>query len=202
MVIHLGFRSPWTSSSLPEIILQRRRERAAPGMLAAPAVLHPCLTLLPEGVTWPRALLPAPVVSYTTFSPLPPRQCRVGGMSLWSDPSGCPDPDLLRLRALGSADFPLKPPPARKLQRPSSQPGVRSSYHKTRARKKLVLVAALLRSAALIVQSSFVIYEPPAAMYVTSGWTTSSTGSTSTSSYCRLPKPSSWLYSSTLYGSL
>ncbi len=30
---------------------------------------HPCLALLPMGVTWPCALLHAPVVSYTTFSP-------------------------------------------------------------------------------------------------------------------------------------
>jgi hypothetical protein len=30
-----------------------------------------CLTLLQEGVAWPQTLPPAPVVSYTTFSPLP-----------------------------------------------------------------------------------------------------------------------------------
>ncbi len=35
---------------------------------------RPCLALLPAGVTWPHALLRAPVVSYTTFSPsLSPR---------------------------------------------------------------------------------------------------------------------------------
>jgi hypothetical protein len=33
--------------------------------------LRSCLALLPVGVTWPPALLPTPVVSYTTFSPLP-----------------------------------------------------------------------------------------------------------------------------------
>ena len=33
--------------------------------------LRPCLALLPAGVTWPRTLLRAPVVFYTTFSPLP-----------------------------------------------------------------------------------------------------------------------------------
>ncbi len=33
---------------------------------------RPCLALLPAGVTWPHALLRAPVVSYTTFSPSPP----------------------------------------------------------------------------------------------------------------------------------
>jgi hypothetical protein len=34
--------------------------------------LRPCLALLPAGVTWPRTLLRAPVVFYTTFSPLQP----------------------------------------------------------------------------------------------------------------------------------
>ena len=33
---------------------------------------RPCLALLPAGVTWPHALLRAPVVSYTTFSPSQP----------------------------------------------------------------------------------------------------------------------------------
>ena len=32
---------------------------------------RPCLALLPAGVTWPPALLQAPVVSYATFSPSP-----------------------------------------------------------------------------------------------------------------------------------
>ena len=34
--------------------------------------LHSCLALLLSGVAWPQLLLPAPVVSYTTFSPSPP----------------------------------------------------------------------------------------------------------------------------------
>lgn len=42
-----------------------------------PPIVHrrnrPCLALLPAGVTWPRTLLRAPVVSYTTFSPSLPR---------------------------------------------------------------------------------------------------------------------------------
>ena len=33
--------------------------------------LRSCLALLPVRVTWPPALLSTPVVSYTTFSPLP-----------------------------------------------------------------------------------------------------------------------------------
>jgi len=45
-----------------------------------PPIVHrrnrPCLALLPAGVTWPRTLLRAPVVSYTTFSPsLPGGSC-------------------------------------------------------------------------------------------------------------------------------
>jgi len=77
---------------------------------------RPCLALLPAGVTWPHALLRAPVVSYTTFSPSP----------LLSDPEGrrewlfvsvarfrqvrafqrFPAPVAIRRRALWSADFP------------------------------------------------------------------------------------------------
>ena len=41
---------------------------------------HPCLALLPAGVAWPSALLQTPVVSYTTFSPLPPKG---GCLFLW-----------------------------------------------------------------------------------------------------------------------
>ena len=39
-----------------------------------PEGVHPCLALLPMGVAWPQALLPAPVVSYTTISPLLPKE--------------------------------------------------------------------------------------------------------------------------------
>ena len=42
----------------------------------------PCLALLPTGVAWPRALLRAPVVSYTAFSPSPPLPLRVRGLSV------------------------------------------------------------------------------------------------------------------------
>ena len=45
--------------------------------------LHPCLALLPMAVAWPPTLLPAPVVSYTTFSPLPKAHSS-GGRFLWS----------------------------------------------------------------------------------------------------------------------
>ena len=45
-----------------------RRGRAAPWI---PKDRRPCLALLPAGVAWPRPLLAAPVVSYTTVSPLP-----------------------------------------------------------------------------------------------------------------------------------
>ncbi len=63
VIIHLGSMSPLSSSSLPEVQGQRAIPR--------PNGLHLCLALLPMGVTWPQTLLPAPVVSYTTFSPLP-----------------------------------------------------------------------------------------------------------------------------------
>ena len=51
-----------------------------------------CLTLLPMGVAWPRRLPSAPVVSYTTFSPLRPEcsRSRVRGLSLWSYPRVTP----------------------------------------------------------------------------------------------------------------
>jgi hypothetical protein len=78
-----------------------------------------CLTLLQAGVAWPQTLPPAPVVSYTTFSPLPPAPAHLhqiqkfgggvkvgGGLFLWPDPSGCPVPGVSRHLALWSADFP------------------------------------------------------------------------------------------------
>lgn len=59
MAIYLGRRSPGASCSLPGA----RKVRAAPCS---------CLALLPTGVAWPRTLLPAPVGSYSTFSPSRP----------------------------------------------------------------------------------------------------------------------------------
>ena len=68
---------------------------------------RPCLALLPEGVAWLPTLLWTPVVSYTAFSSLPVESSsQPGGMSLWPDPIGCPNPGVTRLRALWSADFP------------------------------------------------------------------------------------------------
>jgi hypothetical protein len=71
------------------------------------------------GVTWPRLLPNAPVVSYTTVSPLPDSlsfERKIGGMFLWPDPAGnrsaaillliAPTPGIIRHRALWSADFP------------------------------------------------------------------------------------------------
>jgi hypothetical protein len=76
-----------------------RRERATP----RPEGLRSCLALLLAGVAWPPTLLPTPVVSYTTFSPLPEsqsttwsRQCGLrcfrlsGGRFLWSYPRVAP----------------------------------------------------------------------------------------------------------------
>jgi len=57
-VIYLGRRLPVASCGLPET----RMGRAVPRL---------CLALLPVGVTWPPVSPRTPVVSYTTFSPLP-----------------------------------------------------------------------------------------------------------------------------------
>jgi hypothetical protein len=66
MTISLGCELPHISCSLPEaanLAVQVTSSHLPWDYL--------CLTLLQAGVTWPQALLPAPVVSYTTFSPLP-----------------------------------------------------------------------------------------------------------------------------------
>jgi len=67
-------RSTWTSSPLPR--------RACV-----------CLALLPVGVAWPPTLLPTPVVSYTTFSPLPPSMTKAAvlfcGPIRGISPPGC-----------------------------------------------------------------------------------------------------------------
>ena len=86
-----------------------------PGTQMKRAASCPCLALLPAGVTWPPALLRTPVVSYTTFSPLPspptalPEGEGGGGKAVFfcgPDPAGCPVPGFPRRRALWSADFP------------------------------------------------------------------------------------------------
>ena len=59
-IIYLERQLPAVSSSLPGA----QMERAAP---------CPCLALLLMGVTWPPLSPATPVVSYTTFSPLPGR---------------------------------------------------------------------------------------------------------------------------------
>ncbi len=59
------------------------------GSLPGPTDLPSCLALLPTGVAWPRRLPGAPVVSYTTFSPLPDLAIR-GGLFLWPCPRVTP----------------------------------------------------------------------------------------------------------------
>jgi hypothetical protein len=86
--------------------------------------LRSCLALLPVGVTWPPALLSAPVVSYTTFSPLPelpgvegkpyfdtlqkqPLLLMAKQAVVFCGPfPGSPRPGVTRHCALWSADFP------------------------------------------------------------------------------------------------
>ncbi len=84
VIICLRRQLPAVSSSLPEGCSLTERERDAPQPVGLPL----CLTLLPAGVTWPRRLPVAPVVSYTTFSPLPAP--KGGGLFLWPCPRVAP----------------------------------------------------------------------------------------------------------------
>jgi hypothetical protein len=61
-------------------LLQPTRNSRGTSYSPAPKGFHPCLALLPIGVAWPRTLLPSPVVSYTTFSPL---LSALSGRFLW-----------------------------------------------------------------------------------------------------------------------
>ena len=71
-IISLGRASQRASCSLPGIAaVWQPGDEQPPRQQHQAASDHPCLALLREGVTWPPALLQAPVVSYTTFSPLP-----------------------------------------------------------------------------------------------------------------------------------
>ena len=101
-IISLGPASPRGSCSLPGA----RRRRAASG----PEGLRSCLALLRVGVAWPPALLPAPVVSYTTVSPLP---ARAPAVCLCGPVPGFPRPGVARHPALRSADFPRRANPPR-----------------------------------------------------------------------------------------
>jgi len=145
--IYLGRVSPPGSCNLPGTLitaLQRIRRRATShnGLLwfdfwlpvettnnpiseQQSRLYRPCLVLLLMGVVWPHILLHAPVVSYTTFSPLPGLQISdfnhkmlidlffetwdlqsLGGLFLWPYPAGCPTPGVTRHHAPWSADFP------------------------------------------------------------------------------------------------
>ena len=88
VIICLEGRLPDPSCSLPE---GRSREGESAGRTPATGPSF-CLTLLPMGVAWPRRLLSAPVVSYTTFSPLRPERSRsrARGLFLWSYPRVTP----------------------------------------------------------------------------------------------------------------
>jgi hypothetical protein len=75
-IIHLG---PCVAAGLKRPTRSSKEASDPPPMLG----LRSCLALLPMGVAWPPTLLPTPVVSYTTFSPLP--DCS-GGHFLWPYP--------------------------------------------------------------------------------------------------------------------
>ncbi len=83
-VICLGPASPPASSDLPGGCPWGRK-RVTPRPCDHPS----CLVLLPTGVAWPRRLPGAPVVSYTTFSPLP-GLTTCGGLFLWPCPRVSP----------------------------------------------------------------------------------------------------------------
>ncbi len=103
-VISLGRRLPAASSGPPGA----RTERATPcGSGVAPTPRRPCLALLPVGVAWPPGSPRTPVVSYTTFSPLPDRQIGRLASGVWGNRQGMPPP-------LPTDQFASLPPPTRR----------------------------------------------------------------------------------------
>jgi len=80
---------------------------AYPGLIKVRAVPRPCLALLPLGVARPRALLPRRWSLTPPFHPYGPCLHGFRGLFLWPDPGDCSPPDVIRHRALWSADFPL-----------------------------------------------------------------------------------------------
>ena len=132
-IIYLGLTLPRGSCGLPGA----RRGRAAP----RPCGLRSCLALLQVGVAWPRSSLTAPVVSCTTFSPLPMSwtssrrreshrpESGMGGCFLWpcprvTPPGHYPAPRSME-RGLSSE--------GRYLLRSSGQPASWPSYRPPRA---------------------------------------------------------------------
>jgi hypothetical protein len=87
----------------------------------------PCLALLPVGVTRPRTLLPRRWSLTPPFHPYGSHKCEFRGMFLWPNPEDRSPPDVIRHRALWSADFPqshlvgLRSP---------DRPGLTRCYHK------------------------------------------------------------------------
>ncbi len=78
--ISLGCASPRSSSSLPGARGKRAASRPPEGRL------HPCLTLLRMGVTWPRHYCRR---RWSLTPPFQPYRFP-GGMFLWPDPAGSP----------------------------------------------------------------------------------------------------------------
>ncbi len=106
MTISLGGPLPVRSSSLPET----QQKRAASGRINDPT--SSLLGLAPDGGYLAAALLPAPVGSYPTVSPLPfialsfGKSNAFGGLFLWPDPIDYSTPGVTRHLTLRSADFP------------------------------------------------------------------------------------------------
>ncbi len=107
MIIYLGRRLPVLSGSLPEGRPNAAFSRVGKGTGRAPASGSSlCLALLPMGVAWPHRLPRAPVVSYTTFSPLRPGITPGFAVCLCGPVRGSPRPGVTRHRTLWSPDFP------------------------------------------------------------------------------------------------
>ncbi len=104
-IISLGWVLPHNSCNLPGSSTLSVRKRAA----FCAMHLDPAWSCSWRGLPG-QYITALPVVSYTTFSPLPVVSEEItGGMFLWPCPTGFPIPGVTRRHALWSADFPRHP---------------------------------------------------------------------------------------------
>jgi len=97
------------------LVRPTRRSRETGRLPVLMQHLPSCLALLPVGFAWPGLSPDPPVVSYTTFSPLPDlgTQPKVGGLFLWHYPSGHPAWLLASTAPCGVRTFLRRPADAR-----------------------------------------------------------------------------------------
>lgn len=117
MIIYLGRLLPTCSCGPPEAPTLEGRKTSRSGYISLLL-----FDLTPDRGCPADALLRAPVVSYTTISPL--LNC-FSGLFLWPDPVSYLTPGITRHPALWSADFPQR---LQEAPRPPDQPTVISSY--------------------------------------------------------------------------